>query len=88
MSVTIIKYNGANDITVLFQDGMIATNKQYCYVSENKTQHPTKYKTLKIGPLAYYTKNKWVFYVKCENCGLSDVMTYEQMQNHNCKRKN
>jgi len=83
MIAKIIHYRNYRNITIQFEDGRVVTNKQYKIFYE-KMYYPRSYGTLKIGKLAYHALDRWAFYVKCEKCGLSDIMTYEQMQNHVC----
>ena len=82
--MTIVEYEDSNNITIEYEDGNIRKNIRYEYFKKGVIGYPKEYKTLKIGKLAYHVKDKWAFYVKCEKCGLSDIMTYEQMQKHSC----
>ena len=83
-NMTIIKYVNKNNIDIAFDNKMIVKNKTYYNFTIGLIGFPKQYQTIKIGQLAYHVDNKWAFYVKCDQCGLSDIMTYEQMQAHSC----
>ena len=84
MTTTIINYRKERDVDIKFNDGHIRTHVRYGSVQKGLVGYPVEYQTLKIGQLAYHVGDTWAFYVKCEKCGLSDIMTYEQMQAHSC----
>ena len=81
MTIKIVTYRSAHDLDVTFEDGTIVTNEKF---KKGQVGLPKKYQTIKIGQIAYHVGDIWAFYVKCEKCGLSDIMTYEQMQAHSC----
>lgn len=85
MMATITDYRNSNDIDIVFEDGAPLQKTTFKSFIENQTTYIKQWKTLKIKSLAYHTDNRWSFYVTCEKCGLSDVMTFDQMQKHFCK---
>lgn len=84
MVATITDYRSSNDIDIVFEDGAPLQNTTFRHFIENKIAYIKQWKTLKIKKLAYHTYDRWAFYIKCEKCGLSDVMTFDQMQKHKC----
>jgi len=87
MPMTITNYKSANDITVQFDDGCEVKHKIYRNFKDGMIKHPFPYTigTITMQKPAYVYNGEGNFYCKCNNCGLHDIMSLNELKNHKCK---
>lgn len=87
MPMIITNYKSANDITVQFDDGCEVRHKIYQNFKDGTIKHPFPYTvgTITMQKPAYVYNGEGNFYCKCNNCGLQDIMSLNELKNHKCK---
>ena len=86
MPMNITMYKSATDITVQFEDGCEVMHKTYGMFRKGTIKHPFPYTigTITMQNPAYVYNGEGNFYCKCSKCGLSDVMSLEEIKAHRC----
>lgn len=84
--MTIIRWNGINDIDIQYETGCILEHKAYAYFKQGRYQHHFPYTagTIKLIKLAYKHGDTCNYYCKCIRCGIKDILTVEEIKNHIC----
>lgn len=90
LKATIISYRTSNDIDIKFEDEIIVSHIKYDSFYLGQTMHPnlSRYKQTQTifhhfeVKLAARTKDKAFYKCKCLNCGQEDLMTPQQMIQH------
>ena len=81
------EYRCCDDVDIEFETGYINKHKQHKrFLKGQQIGHPFPYQVgdmIMLKP-AYTLHTEGDFYCKCPKCGLSDVMTVEEMRQHKC----
>ena len=89
MEATIIRYGGYNDIDVRFEDGAVAKHKLYDPFKKSKIAHPSI--SQKDGSKDFHgfickqgfkDEDRTLYECICKHCGLEDVLTPQEMIEH------
>ena len=89
MKATIIRYGGCNDIDVRFEDGAVAKHKLYDPFKKSKIAHPSisqrdgsKDFHGFICKQGFKDEDRVLYECICKHCGLEDVLTPQEMIEH------
>ena len=89
MEATIIRYGGYNDIDVRFEDGAVAKHKLYDPFKKSKIAHPSisqrdgsKDFHGFICKQGFIDEDRTLYECICKHCGLEDVLTPQEMIEH------
>ena len=89
MEATIIRYGGATDIDVRFEDGAVAKNKAYGEFKKGGIAHESL--SQKRGSKDFHgfickqgfkDEDRVLYECICKHCGLEDVLTPQEMMEH------
>jgi len=85
LSMKVIEYNTAHDITIQFETGYItqASSSQF-YSGQVRHKFPYQIGTVDMLKSAYIYNSEGNFYCHCRKCGLSDVMSLAEIKAHHC----
>ena len=89
MKATIIRYGGATDIDVCFEDGTVVEHKAY---GEFKNRH-IAHRSLSLShgskdfhgficKQGFIDEDRTLYECICKHCGLEDVLTPQEMMEH------
>ena len=89
MKMKVIKFRGARDIDIEFEDGTIVTNKSMSEFRKGKIGNPNfilpyTLNSIIIEKLAYKSINR-NYYCTCTLCGYKDIMNLDEIKSHICK---
>ena len=89
MEATIIRYNGAFDIDVRFEDGTVVEHKSYSKFKKGEIAHESL--SLNHGSKDFHgfickqgfkDEDRVLYECICKHCGLEDVLTPQEMMKH------
>ena len=89
METTIIRYNTAKDIDIRFEDGTVVEHRTYNSFKNGTIAHPL----IRLGcdsknfhgficKQGFKDKNRVLYKCICKHCGLEDVLTPQEMMEH------
>lgn len=82
MQMTIITYNGKNDIDILFENGVIVYHKNYNAFKNGLIGMPKDINNIKLKEFAYKFKNEWYYICTFPEWIEDKILSVKEMYNY------